>query len=102
MPLLRGAWRAGGMRALLGALIEGIKRKRAAGQYESAEHVAELYSRLGQVDPAIEWLETAFREHDPELNRLGVDPIFDPLRKDPRFVAMLHRLGLDAFTLPQS
>lgn len=101
VPALRAAYRAGGTRALLGALIEGLKRKRAAGPYESAEHVAELYARLGQVEPAIEWLETAFREHDPELNRLGVDPIFDPLRKDPRFAAMLHRLGLDAFTLPQ-
>ena len=102
VPLLRGAYRKGGMRALLAALIQGLERKRAAGQYESAEHVAELYARLGQVDPAIAWLETAFREHDPELNRLGVDPIFDPLRKDARFASMLHRLGLDAFTLPQS
>lgn len=102
VPPLRAAYRAGGMRALLLTLIEGLKRKRAAGQYESAEHVAELYARLGQVDPAIEWLETAFREHDTELNRLGVDPIFDPLRKDPRFAVMLHRLGLDAFPLPRS
>ena len=102
VPALRRTWREGGMRSLLAALIEGLKKKRAAGQYESAEHVAELYARLGQVDPAIEWLETAFREHDPELNRLGVDPIFDPLRKDPRFAVMLHRLGLDAFPLPQS
>jgi len=101
VPPLRHAYDAGGVRALLGVLIAGLKQKRAAGQPESAEHVAELYARLGQRDPAFEWLETAFREHDPELNRLGVDPIFDPLRRDPRFAAMLHRLGLDTFPLPR-
>ena len=102
VPALRRAYRDGGVRALLALVIEGLKRKRAAGQYESAEHVAELYARLGQVEPAFEWLETAFREHDPELNRLGVDPIFDPLRRDARFATMLRRLGLDAFPLPPS
>jgi serine/threonine-protein kinase len=93
---LQRAYRAAGMRGMLELLIQGLRQRRAAGAYEPAEHVAELYARLGRIDEAFEWLEVSFREHDTELNRLRVDPIFDPLRKDPRLAGMLHRVGLDA------
>jgi TolB-like protein/tetratricopeptide (TPR) repeat protein len=92
---LMGRYRSSGIRGMLGMLIAGLKQKRASGAYEPAEHIAELCARLGHVDEAFEWLEVSFREHDTELNRLRVDPVFDPLRGDPRFAGMLHRIGLD-------
>jgi tetratricopeptide (TPR) repeat protein len=79
----------GAIRVLIGALIQ----KRASGAYVPAEQVAELYSRLGQVEKALEWLEISFREHDTELNRLKADPLFDPMREDPRFVDLMKRVG---------
>ena len=60
---------------------------------QTAEHVAELYARAGLVDEAMQWLETAYREHDTELNRLKEDPIFIPLRRDRRFADLIRRLG---------
>ena len=94
-------YRARGLRPTLETLISMLIQQRGLGGYQSAEHVAELYARLGQTDQGLEWLETAFREGDTELNRLKVDPIFDALRVDPRFDDLLRRVGLDQAGDPQ-
>lgn len=56
--------------------------------------IAGCYARLGQPDSAFAWLERACREKDPYLLRLKVDPNWDNLRSDPRYAALLRRLGL--------
>jgi hypothetical protein len=40
------------------------------------------------------WLEQAFAERDPNMPFIGVNPIFDPLRAEPRFQALLKAMGL--------
>jgi serine/threonine-protein kinase len=67
---------------------------RQAGMYVPSEHIAELLAQTGRKDEALTWLERASLEHDTELNRLAVDPVFDPLRPEPRFTALLARVGL--------
>lgn len=50
---------------------------------------------LGNRDAAVEWLEKAYRQHDDEgLLSLKVDPIFSPLRSDPRFQQIVHGMDL--------
>jgi len=50
---------------------------------------------LGNKEEALAWLEKAYEEHyDDSLLLLKVDPIFDPLRSDPRYVDLLKRMGL--------
>jgi alpha-amylase/alpha-mannosidase (GH57 family) len=41
------------------------------------------------------WLEKAHDEHSQALTYLKIDPVYDPLRGDPRFVRLLRRVGLD-------
>jgi TolB-like protein len=53
-----------------------------------------LYTALGKRDLAFDWLERAYEAHDAGLLALLVMPLYDPLRSDPRFQQMLHRLGI--------
>jgi len=55
--------------------------------------VATWYSRAGDADQALQWLEKAYENHAPFLLHLKAAQAFDPLRGDPRFVALLKRIG---------
>ena len=50
--------------------------------------------RLHEKDRALMYLKQAIDERDPDLFDLAVDPIYDPVRTDPRFRYTLNQLGL--------
>jgi TolB-like protein/DNA-binding winged helix-turn-helix (wHTH) protein/Tfp pilus assembly protein PilF len=49
---------------------------------------------MGNKELAFVWLEKAYAQHSPAMTTLKVDPIYDPLRSDPRFQDLLRRVGL--------
>jgi len=53
-----------------------------------------MYAGLGDADAAFEWLDTAYRLRDGKLFSLTTNPAFDPLRSDPRYTELVHRIGL--------
>ena len=58
----------------------------------NASEIALMYVGLGEKDQAMTWLEKAYDEHfNPSIL---VRPAFDPLRSDPRFQNLVHRIGL--------
>jgi tetratricopeptide (TPR) repeat protein len=59
-----------------------------------AFQVALVYTGLGDHKHALEWLERAYTTHQVHVPFMGVEPRFEPLRQDPRFRAILTRLGL--------
>jgi serine/threonine-protein kinase len=59
--------------------------------------IAAVHSVLGEKERCFEWLEAAFRQRDPLLRFLAVDPRFDPVRSDPRFSALLGRIGFPGY-----
>jgi TolB-like protein/Flp pilus assembly protein TadD len=64
-------------------------------QWPSPVWMGAAYGALGDLDAAFEQLERGYRERDTWITRLGVWPMFDPLRLDPRFSALTERIGLD-------
>ena len=52
------------------------------------------YVGLGDKDQAFAWLDKSIAVHSPGLTALKVDPVYDPLRSDPRFEVILRRIGL--------
>jgi hypothetical protein len=55
---------------------------------------AQGFAQRGDVDRAFAALERGFAVNDPGLNTLGVDPLLDPLRRDPRMGSLLKRLDV--------
>lgn len=87
----RAGDRAGGESLLAELETMVVSRSRP---YVSATALAVVLVGLGRSDEAFVWLERAIEERDEWLVYLGVDPIFDPLRGDARFSAILGRVGL--------
>ena len=94
------------MQAALGRLL-GLSGKRKAAlrilhelaamadkRYVSPFEFVLLHLGLGQPAEALTWLGNALKDRSFEVLSLKVDPRFDTLRPDPRFVAMVRELGL--------
>jgi hypothetical protein len=56
--------------------------------------LAMIHIGLGETDRAFEWLEKAFEARDWQMVLLNVEPLFDTVRPDPRFAALVERVGL--------
>jgi hypothetical protein len=53
-----------------------------------------IYMGLGEQDRVFERLERDYEQRDPELVYINADPVFDPVRTHPRFVALVRKMGL--------
>lgn len=73
-------------------LLEGLML-RSHDQYVPAFSIALLHIGLGDRDRALEWLEKAYQDRSAYLVYAKTDPLLDPLRSDPRFISLLHRMG---------
>jgi len=57
--------------------------------------IARAHAQAGEADLAFAWIDRALEKRDPFLIHLVMDPRLDDLRGDPRFAAMLRRMGLE-------
>ena len=57
--------------------------------------LAQLYLGFDQKRSAIETLQKAVDMRSADLIWLGVNPLYDPLREEPRFLRLVTKLGLD-------
>ena len=85
----RGRWCRDALR-----LLDELKRRKQTGYVPSAAFTF-AYLGLGDNDQVFVSLEQGYEERSNLLQTLKVFPFFDPIRADPRFIDLLHRVGLD-------
>lgn len=53
-----------------------------------------VYLGMGRKDEVFRMLDVSLENHYPNLINLGIDPMYDELRTDPRFATLIERIGL--------
>jgi adenylate cyclase len=67
----------------------------ASQRYVSPVAEATIYIGLGDHERALDLLEQAYQTNSSMLFNLKVSHVYDPLRSDPRFIALQKKVGLD-------
>lgn len=57
--------------------------------------LALVYAALGENDIAFKWLDKSYERREESLLNLKIDPKADRLRSDPRFIALLKKMGVE-------
>jgi hypothetical protein len=78
-------------RTVLGVLTDLSSRR-----YVSPFEFLTIHFALGDLDEGYRWLTKACDDRSFELLAMNVDPRFDQLRTDPRFLVLLERVGVAA------
>ncbi len=92
-PELQGVYERGGVRAY----DEELRSRLASGPAHTIlPHIqlAQTYLDLGDRETALDWLESSLSQRNEGQSSLGTAPIWDSLRGDPRFEAVLDRMEL--------
>ena len=82
-----------GARAEAEQMLSALLRKREAGAYPAFPIVL-IQMGLGRTDAALDWLEGASDERHVGYYLPSIDPVYDPLRSNPRFIALMQRMNL--------
>jgi TolB-like protein/Tfp pilus assembly protein PilF len=85
----------GGEAAEARTLLERL-HERASKAYVPPTSFAWIHLGLGETDSAFEWLDRAIDARDQFIMPIKSYWFFDPIRSDPRFAALLHKMRLDA------
>jgi serine/threonine-protein kinase len=75
-------------------LIDDVKRNKSVTE-QIHRGLALVYAALGEIDLAFNCLEESYEQHEESILSLKVDPKMDPLRSDPRFLALLKKIGVE-------
>ncbi|MEO8190926.1 MAG: hypothetical protein ABI682_11345 [Acidobacteriota bacterium] len=52
-----------------------------------------MHAELGDTEEVLGWLEKALASHTRDLIYVNVEPAYDSIRRDPRFAAIIRRIG---------
>jgi len=89
---IQRVYAASGFKGLCGWFIQMESDPRTT--YYNPYDVATAYAILGARDDAFEWLEKAYETRNSALVGIKSHAGFDTLHSDPRYAALLKRIGL--------
>jgi eukaryotic-like serine/threonine-protein kinase len=75
-------------------LARFTEQARTPGKYIPPVYPAIIYAGLGEREQMFAWLEKAIDERSGMVVYLRIEPVFYEYRADPRFIALLDRIGL--------
>ena len=93
LGILARAYARAGRRSHALRLIAELRQRSRKG-YVPAGAMVNAYLGIGDNEQAFVWLEKAYQEQSNMLQFIKVHPFFDPIRSDPRFASLVHRIGL--------
>jgi TolB-like protein/tetratricopeptide (TPR) repeat protein len=64
----------------------------AKRQYVSSTAFADIHLGLGEKEKALDWLEKSYQDQESACWYLKVDPIYDSVRNEPRFQALVQKV----------
>jgi len=74
---------------------EELQKFLTANPSPNPYQMSRIYIALNNYDEALNWLDQAYNVRQIALYFINVDPTFDPLRNEPRFKALLKKVGLE-------
>ena len=86
------AYQTGGYKHALQVFTKAMEVDSQRSSFIPAWYIASVYGDMGDNDKAFAWLEKSYEARDgvESLN----EPMWDPLRSDPRFKDLIRRVGL--------
>ena len=74
-------------------ILDGFLERSEKG-YFSPNMIARVYAGLGEADRAFEWLDKSVEVRDPDNWAIKVDPHFDDLHSDTRWLKLMKKMNL--------
>jgi serine/threonine-protein kinase len=87
------AFRTGGPNGYWQKTLQGTLWEQEHGGTGTLE-LASAYARVGDKEKSLEWLQKAYEERNGNITLVNSYPDYKSLRGDPRFSALLKRIGL--------
>ncbi|HKO14054.1 MAG TPA: hypothetical protein VJV22_18945, partial [Acidobacteriaceae bacterium] len=90
---LRRAYEQGGLHGTVRWQL-ARREMQSKSAYVSPVELASYHALLGEREPALALLNEGFNQHSPDILYIQTEPAFDFLRADPRYRALVHKIGL--------
>jgi len=96
LEALERGYKKGGYKIAMKDIAETMIALRETS-YIPSWQICTLYTRAGMKEESLNWLELSYKEHDPNLPYITIDPLFDFVREEPRFKEILVKMDLPDF-----
>jgi len=98
LAALGTAYAMAGMRGAAHKIVDRLQASQAE-HYVLPYNIVKIYAACCDKERALEWLERAYQEGNPDLIELNSEPLLDSLRGEPKFSELMRRIG---FSVPAS